>query len=311
MDVSIIFVNYKTNKMLYEAIISIKEKCHKNTYEIIVVDNSVDDEVYADLENHSEQYNYKLIKSPGNIGVGNGGNLGEKYAKGNYLLFLNSDVIFLNDAIHELYEFITRRDDVGIVGGNLYNKDLSPNLTFINEDFNKWVLKKHFNYLGWACSKLKKKQPTFNFSDSPLEIKRMIIGAVLMISKSDFEILGGYDKDIFMYGEESLLCYRVIHELKKRIFNVPSAKIIHLDGGSYTTNTSEKREKARINGDFIFFSKALGRNVALNIYKNRNKILRIKKVLARLSCKKDIYKMYELRMRLYREKINSEKSKCN
>ena len=60
---------------------------------------------------HKEEYNYQLIKSLGNIGVGNGGNLGEKYAKGDYLLFLNSDVIFVNDAVGILYEYIKAHGD--------------------------------------------------------------------------------------------------------------------------------------------------------------------------------------------------------
>ena len=71
-----------------------------------IVDNSVDDDIYNDLNMHKEEYNYQLIKSPGNIGVGNGGNLGEKYAKGDYLLFLNSDVIIVNDAVGILYGYI-------------------------------------------------------------------------------------------------------------------------------------------------------------------------------------------------------------
>lgn len=306
MDVSLIFVNYKTNNLLYDAINSIHEKCNGCSYEIIVVDNSVDDDIYADLEEKKDKYQYKLIKSPANIGIGNGGNLGAKYASGDYLLFLNSDIIFINDAVTKLFEYIKCHPNVGIVGGNLYNKDLTPNITFHNDVLNKYILRKHFNYIGWALSKLKKKEPTFNYSDNPIIVKRMIIGAVLMISKIDFEILGGYDKDIFMYGEESLLCYRVQHELNKLIVNVPSAKVIHLDGGSYT-DASVTREKARVNGDFIYFSKSLGKDVAINIYRNRAKILKLKISFAKLKRDKSGVELMALRRNLYLEKVAKEK----
>ena len=70
MDISIIFVNYKTNNLLYDAILSIKKESSNISYEIIVVDNSEDDTIYEDLVNNSSKFNYKLIRSKTNLGVG-------------------------------------------------------------------------------------------------------------------------------------------------------------------------------------------------------------------------------------------------
>ena len=307
MDISIIFVNYKTNNLLYDAILSIKKESSNISYEIIVVDNSEDDTIYEDLVNNSSKFNYKLIRSKTNLGVGNGGNLGAKFAHGKYLLFLNTDIIFINNALKELYDYIDTHNNVGIVGGNLYNKNLTPNLSFINDDFNKWLLKKHFSYILWLLSKLKKQQDTFNFSNNPLEIKRMIIGAVLMISKFDFEFIGGFDKDIFMYGEESLLCYRVKNELHKLIVNIPTAKIIHLDGGSYS-GANETREKARVTGDFIYLSKSLGKEKAILYYKNLAKILKLKMFFAKLKKDKKNFELYKLQRKIYIQKVDIEES---
>lgn len=305
MDVSIVFVNYKTNNLLFSAIESIKEKCHGCSYEIIVVDNSVDEIVFSELEAKEKEYGYRLIKSPNNIGVGNGGNLGAKFSIGDYLLFLNSDIIMINDAISELLNHIKNDNEAGIVGGNLYTKDLTPNLTYFDEPINKYLMSKHFNYLFWIISKIKKKKSTFNTSNKPKKVSGMIIGAALMISKTDFNILGGFDKDIFMYGEEALLCYRVIHELGKNIVNIPSAKIIHLDGGSYT-DANEKREKARVDGDFVFYTKAVGKEKAINIYRNLAKILQIKIFFRCFLKDKNLLKIMRLRRQLYLQKIDSQ-----
>lgn len=303
MDVSIIFVNYKTNDLLYNAINSIKKYTQNCSYEIIVVDNSEDTKIFNDLELNKTRLNYKLIKSPGNIGVGNGGNLGSKFACGDYFLFLNTDVIFLNNAVFELFNFLRENTDVGIVGGNLYNKDMTPNLTFIDDGINKYLLKKRFNYIGYFFSKLKRKSKTFNFSNMPHQVNNTIIGAVLMISRNDFNKLGGYDKDIFMYGEESLLCFRMRNELHKKIYNLPSAKIIHLDGGSYR-NSNLIREKARVNGDCIYYTKTIGKDNTINFYKNLSKIYFIKQILYCIALNSEKAKLYKIKRKVAFDKSN-------
>ena len=304
MDVSIIFVNYKTNDLLYQAIESIKKYTSDCTYEIIVVDNSEDNTIFEDLLYNKDKYNYKVINSHGNLGVGNGGNLGSKFATGDYLLFLNTDVIFISNAVFILLDFIKHNVDAGIVGANLYKKDLSPNLTFVDEEINQYLTKRPFNFFGWAFSKLKIKPKTFNFTNKPHIVKNMIIGATLMISRNDFLKLGGFDKDIFMYGEEALLCYRVRKELNKKIYNIPEAKVIHLDGGSYK-EASRSREMARVNGDFVYYSKSLGKASALNVYRNLSKILLMKIFLSSVCFNKKKCALYKLRRSIYLDKIKN------
>ena len=52
-----------------------------------------------------------------------------------------------------------------------------------------------------------------------------------MMRKSVLDKVGLYDENIFLYGEESDLCYRIKKDNYTVMF-VPDSKIIHLQGGS-------------------------------------------------------------------------------
>lgn len=232
MDVSIIFVNYKTSSLVHDAIHSVKEHSSDFSYEIIVVDNSESEEEFNKL-NDLESDDVHLIDAKSNLGFGKANNLGSKIAQGNYLFFLNTDTLLMNNAIYELKKFLDEHDDVGIVGSNLYTKDGKPNSSYYLLEKNI----KNENKVSEFHTKIKKilsrKRPDFNYSEKPLKINGYVVGAALMIRKSLFDTLGGFDKDIFMYAEESLLCYRSIHEKEFKIYNVPSSKIVHFEGGEF------------------------------------------------------------------------------
>ena len=97
ITVSIIIPHLKGKKNLSECIQSIDKKI---SYEIIVVDNnSLDDSVNYIRKEFPE---VNIIKSKYNRGYAGGCNLGAKYAKGEYLLFLNDDTILTKNSIEVL-----------------------------------------------------------------------------------------------------------------------------------------------------------------------------------------------------------------
>ena len=103
--ISIIIVNYKVEKEIIESIDSIVESKPKVSYEIIVVDNDQNGKIEKNLKK-SFFSDVKYIKSPSNIGYGGGNNLGAKFAKGDFLFFLNPDTIVEKGSIDTLCNFI-------------------------------------------------------------------------------------------------------------------------------------------------------------------------------------------------------------
>lgn len=288
IDVSIIMINYKKNKMTVDAIDSIISKSHLFTYEIIVVDNSNDTNEFEMLKSFVDD-KARCINANANLGFGKGNNLGAKFANGKYLYFINNDISLINNAIYELFKFMESNSYCGIAGSNLYTIDKEPNHSFSKNMITIKQFKKNNSLLS-IFNRNSLLRTDFNFTDKPLKIGGYVVGASLMISRDTFNYLGGFDKDIFMYAEESLLCYRLIKECKLDIYNIPSSKIIHFEGASFKNDQNiitEFHANSFINGNFIYFSKVFSQREAIKFLKCAIRIYKKKMILAKITKKRN------------------------
>jgi len=224
MDVSVIIVNYNTKSLLKQCIRSIYQHTFDICFEVIVVDNASSD---GSQEMIKEIFPLvKVIENKLNLGFGRANNLAEKIALGEIIFFLNSDTVLLNNAIKILYDFIILNTSVGIVGGNLLTSNHQPTHSYLYyfpninfEIFNLW----------FPFYKIINRNAHYNYTEKVLDVG-YITGADLMIRKQNFEKIGGFDEDFFMYFEETELSSR-IKKMGLRIVSVPEALIIHLEGG--------------------------------------------------------------------------------
>ena len=125
MQVSVIIVNYNTKELTKQAIRSVFDKTEGVEYEIIVVDNDSKDGSVEELKK-TFQDKITVIESKENLGFGRANNLGIKQSKGKYVFLLNSDTELINNAIKIFYDYMEQNMQVGVCGGNLYNKNNEP-----------------------------------------------------------------------------------------------------------------------------------------------------------------------------------------
>lgn len=221
MDVSIIIVNYNTEKLILDCLDSIYEKTEGLDFEIIVVDN--------DSPNKPEilksDNRIKYIQSEKNLGFGKANNLGAEYATGEYLFCLNPDTLLVNNAIKELYDFMETHHECGICGANLFHEDMTPTHSY--EILKPGILQELINSRTITSKRFNEQ---FNTSSFP-QLCSYVTGATLFIKKELFMRVGGYDQDFFMYYEDTYLCH-IISKLGLKIYNVPKAMVIHLEGRS-------------------------------------------------------------------------------
>lgn len=281
MDVSVIITNYKTSHLAKDAIKTIIEKSVGFSYEIVIVDNSEDEKEFKQLM-MLEDDNIHVIKSDKDLGFGKANNLGVEHACGEYVCLLNTDILLINNAIFEMLEFIRSNENVGIVGANLYGQDMQPTHSFMRQEKNlKNELKDNSIFSSFKRKFLTRKRDDFNYSPLPVRIYGYITGAALMMRRDDFLDLNGFDKDIYLYAEEALLCFRLVKEKKKEMFNVPSAKIIHLEGGSFKARSIQNASEY-INGTYIYYLKAYDEQEAISMLKSFEKIYRQKAIVMTL-----------------------------
>ena len=229
IDVSIIIVNYNSAEYTRCIVDSIKQKTHGIEYEIVVIDNASSEQDIDYLKKHVDA---KTIQNKNNLGFGRANNIGIKNSAGRNILFLNPDTKLVNNAIKILSDFLDNNTNVGACGGNLYHEDMSEQLSFwrllpgakleLNALFSDIFI--HLKY---------GKSYQFNNTEKPINVGH-IVGADLMIPRKIIDRIGYFDKDFFLFYEETELCYR-LHKLGLGVVSVPQAKIIHYESQSIGT----------------------------------------------------------------------------
>ncbi len=232
MTLSIIIVNYNTKDLLINCIDSIYLHTNNLEYEIIVVDNDSNDGTQQILK---EQYsNVQLIESNVNLGFGLANNLGAKKAKGEFIFFLNSDTILIENSIRIMLVFFQKFENdlrIGVLGTVLIDENYK-----INGFGSHFPICKEENILNLRKIPLVKsfipyiKKQEYDLTKKYFEID-YVIGADMLMRRSLFEKLNGFSKEFFMYYEESDLQKRVAALGLKR-YIITTTKIIHLEDGS-------------------------------------------------------------------------------
>lgn len=218
--VSIIIVNYNTLQLTSNCVNSIIEKVHSVDYEIIVVDNASKDNSVVYLKNMYP--NIVLIESYCNLGFGRANNIGANYANGTFLFFLNSDTEIVEDPFSIIINFLEKNNKlpIGIIGSFLIDQNgnyVKSGGTFYSASkYLKLALSKYF------CIKTKEE---VDYSQEHVLVD-YVIGADMFIEKKLYDLVQGFDENIFMYFEDVELCKR-IHDLGYFAYILKAGKIIH------------------------------------------------------------------------------------
>ena len=232
MDVSIILVSYNTKDLTRDCLRSIYEKTQGIEFEIFVVDNNSHDGSPEMIE--QEFPDVRLIRNSENKGFGAANNIAIRQSNAKYIFCLNTDTILLNNAVKIFFDFMEQPENqnVGVCGGQLFDKNQNPTFSVGNYP----SLSRIFFTFGGLRYVFPKK---YREDISPGRIANYykptfveyIVGADIFFRKSVLDKVGIFDEKIFMYGEESDLCFRI----KKSGFDIvflPESKIIHFEGGS-------------------------------------------------------------------------------
>ena len=252
IDVSIIIVNYNGFDLLKNCLLTFYKYARDFTYEVILIDNnSVEGDIKEVIKDFKEII---LIENKTNLGYSRANNLGLKIANGKYVLFLNNDVLFIENSIKVIYDFAEKLDDKTFIGCKLLNPDKSwqpssakfpSGLNFITSNFFLYLINPYSEYLNKYY--LQKK-----IINVPVEVD-YILGAFLFGSRSVLLNLQGFDERFYFYAEDIDLCYRLKIMGGKTIFN-PTTTIIHIGGASVKSNQWFKFKNKAIS-ELQFFQK--------------------------------------------------------
>jgi GT2 family glycosyltransferase len=234
MDISIIIVNYNSFNLLENCINSIQKFTSNINYEIIVVDNNSAD---GDIGTVTRKFKKVIIiKNSRNEGFAKANNKGAKKAKGNYLLFLNNDTLFIENTLQILLQYISEQKDRILIAPKLLNKDGSVQHSVYSFQ-TLWLSFTTYSFLYsiFPRSKYFNRYYLMNRGINEITEVETVTGAFMLFNRDDFMKLGGFDEDYFFYGEDNDLCKR-FRDSGGKIIYYPETKIIHLKGGTSKTD---------------------------------------------------------------------------
>ena len=240
-DIAIILINYNSSKHTINCIQSIIEKTSENiSYQIIITDNCSEKEDFFLLKKFCDDIsfpNLELHRSNINTGFGSGNMNGVKYTNAKYFAFINNDTIFLNDCLSILKNELDKNQNIGIAGGQAYKENGDP---MVSMDHFASPAREIFGRDFLELLNPKKYPKRKKIYSKPIQVD-FIPGSFMFLRSRDFNDLGGFDTNIFLYYEETDICLRLAKKLKYA-YLIPDAKFVHLHGASTEKSIAIKRE---------------------------------------------------------------------
>jgi GT2 family glycosyltransferase len=198
--------------------------------ELIVVDNASGDDVAQILGR--EVPSARLLAEPENRGYGAACNRGAEAATGKWLLFLNSDAFLQPGCAGILVEALEADPRAAVAGPLLRYEDgtLQPSIQRLPTPWRIFCESSGLAALAGGRGPLSGHTRTRQ-DHARLRAVEALMGAVLLVRRSAFEEVGGFDEDFFLYAEETDLMAR-LRARGWRILFVPGAVALHAGGAS-------------------------------------------------------------------------------
>ena len=204
-DITVIITSFKSNDKIINCLKSINNQC-----KVIVVENSNDTKIKQMIE--SQFNNVNCILSGANLGYGRANNLGLKNVKTKYALILNPDATLEKSTLENFLILVKQNLDFAIIGP--MEQEKSESISLIDKK-----------------------------NDSLIKVEN-VKGFAMFLNLEQFEEVGFFDENFFIYFEEIDLCKR-LSKLNKKIYLSSEIKINHLGAQSHDDSINKKMELSR------------------------------------------------------------------
>lgn len=226
MDLSHIIVNYHNSDLLTDCIESIYKTVNAVEFEIIVINNSLNDTGIDEVKKKFP--GIKLVQNKTNVGFARANNQAFKISKGNVLLFLNPDVILTKEAVNNMFAYLNANQETGILGPKIL--DPGGTLQYSCRSF-PYIWTGLFNRYSlmtklFPNNHFTKKYLLTDFDHKEIREVDWLSGSCMMISKGIFKKSGLFDENYFIFNEDVDLCKTVKNHGFKVVY-YPCAKIYH------------------------------------------------------------------------------------
>lgn len=187
-------------------------------FEIILVDNNSTDNTQQLVSRLSRVV---YLKNSANLGFSKACNIGFRHSQGKYLLFLNSDMLLIDNSLIHMLAFLKQHRNIGAIGPKFLNPDLTPQASvFPPQTVPNAIRQFWFNLPSYS-----KYIPSENIPTGVANIS----GGAILIKRSNFIKAGKWNENYSFYFEDLDLCRR-LQSLDLQLYYYPHCQIIHHHG---------------------------------------------------------------------------------
>jgi GT2 family glycosyltransferase len=239
MKVFLIILNFNGKKFISNCLNSVnKLKVENFELKIIVVDNASADGSEKIIESLKTKIkNLIFIQNKENLGFAEGNNVGIRYALedgADYIMILNPDTLVDKNLLIQLIKVAESDKKIGILGPKIY---FASGFEYHKERYKDSERGRVIFYAGgeidWdnVLSKHRGVDEVDKGQYEKIEETDFVTGCAMMIKREVFEKIGFFDKNYFLYWEDSDFCQRA-KKAGYKIVYVPLGLVWHLDAGS-------------------------------------------------------------------------------
>lgn len=225
--VSVIICSYGQERMTAGCLRSLAAAPPAHTTEVILLDDAAPASEQGEaLAAWAAAGGVRVVRNEGNLGFLRSCNKAAGLARGAYLYLLNNDTELRPGALDALVDLLEARPEAGMAGSKLLFADgtLQEAGGIVWRDASAW------NYGRTLDPAL----PEFNY----VHETDYCSGASLMIRRSLFEALGGFDEAFApAYYEDTDLAFRM-RQAGWKVLYEPRSVVVHHEGASHGTNLS-------------------------------------------------------------------------
>ena len=205
-EITVVIVSYKSKRKIINFLKKIKVN-----FKVIIIENSNDKSIKDDLKIFSEHID---IFFTGNIGYGSSANYARKKVNTKYFFLFNPDIIGIDNKVIEFF------------------------LQKANE------MKDNFSCLGPRYQNISEK--TLRQSNRNIDVGyiKAISGAAMFFNTKNFDLIGGFDENIFLYFEETDYCKRG-SKLKLYSYQLNKIEILHNVGTSVEYDSAYEKNQIK------------------------------------------------------------------
>ncbi|WNG18380.1 glycosyltransferase [Cystobacter fuscus] len=223
--VSIIIPTKDKVELLRQCVLSIQARSSYTNYELVVVDNnSTEPETFRFFKELPPPHRVLRDTRPFNWAAIN--NSAAEQAQGEYLLFLNNDVEVIDPDWLEAMLELAQWPEMGAVGAKL----LFPNDTLQHAG----VVMGIGGVANHAFKHLGAEQPGYFNLAQVIRDYSAVTGACMMVRRSVFEELGGFDERLRVAFNDIDFCLR-LRERGYSVVYTPHAKLYHYESATRGT----------------------------------------------------------------------------